>query len=150
VTYRLVSLDRRRQTGAAAVEFAIVSGLFFVVLLGAIEMGRLLWTWNAAAEATRLGARMAVVCDINDPDIKLQMQGRLPALTAGNIQLQYFPAGCTALTCQSVSVALTGYTHQPIIPLGLIGGTALSIPIPPFQTTLPKEWMNSTGNPVCN
>jgi Flp pilus assembly protein TadG len=132
------------------VEFAIVSGLFFVVLLGTIEMGRLLWTWNAAAEATRLGARMAVVCDVNDPHIIARMRQRLPALAVGNITLQYIPAGCNAQTCQSVRVALTGYTHQPIIPMPLIGGTNLSIPIPPFQTTLPKEYMNSTGNPVCN
>jgi Flp pilus assembly protein TadG len=140
----------RRQRGAAAIEFAIVASVFFVILLGAIEMGRLLWTWNAAAEATRLGARMAVVCDINDSTIVTRMQERLPALAPGNIVLQYLPAGCTADTCQSVRVSLSGYTHQPIIPLALVGGTALSIAIPPFQTTLPREFMQSAGNPVCN
>jgi Flp pilus assembly protein TadG len=140
----------RCQRGAAAVEFAIVSSVFFVILLGAIEMGRLLWTWNAAAEATRLGARMAVVCDINDSTIVTRMQERLPALAPGNVLLQYLPTGCTTDTCQSVRVSLSGYTHQPIIPLGLLGGTALSIAIPPFQTTLPREFMQSAGNPVCN
>ena len=46
-----------------------------------MEMGRLLWTWNAAVEATRFGARLAVVCDIDDTIIKARMIGRLPALT---------------------------------------------------------------------
>jgi Flp pilus assembly pilin Flp len=136
---------KRAQRGAAAVEFAIVASLFFLILLGIIEMGRLLWTWNAAAEATRLGARMAVVCDKNDPTILVRMRGRLPALADGNITLEYFPSGCTDATCQTVRVSLTGYTHQPIIPF-----LSLTIPIPSFQTTLPKEFMQSTNNAVCN
>lgn len=144
MTRRALSFPRS-QAGVAAVEFALVSTLFFMVLLGTIEMARLLWTWNAAAEATRLGARMAVVCDINDPSIKARMQERLPALQVGDIALTYLPAGCTDANCQSVRVSLAGYTHQPIIPF-----VGLSIPIAPFQTTLPREFMQSTGNPVCN
>lgn len=133
------------QRGAAAIEFAIVSAVFFMLLLGAIEMGRLLWTWNAATEATRLGARMAVVCDINEPNIITRMQQRLPYLEPGNVSLTYLPSGCTDANCQTVRVTLAGYTHQPIIPF-----IALSIPIPTFQTTLPREFMQSAGNPVCN
>lgn len=133
------------QRGAAAIEFAIVSAVFFMLLLGAIEMGRLLWTWNAATEATRLGARMAVVCDINEPNIITRMQQRLPYLEPGNVSLTYLPSGCTDANCQTVRVTLAGYTHQPIIPF-----IALSIPIPTFQTTLPREFMQSAGNPVCS
>lgn len=127
----------RRQAGVAAVEFALVAALFFTILLGAIEMARLLWTWNAAGEATRLGARLAVVCDMNDPGIFRRMQVMLPALQSTNVKIDYFS--------QSVRVTLAGYTHVPIIPF-----VPLSIPIPPFQTTLPKEFMQSAGNPVCN
>jgi hypothetical protein len=133
------------QRGAAAVEFAIVSAVFFMLLLGAIEMGRLLWTWNAATEATRLGARMAVVCDVNEPNIITRMQQRLPYLQPANVTVAYLPSGCTDANCQTVRVTLAGYTHQPIIPF-----IALSIPIPSFQTTLPREFMQSAGNPVCN
>ena len=135
----------RSQRGAAAVEFAVVSSVFFMILLGAIEMARLLWTWNAAAEATRLGARLAVVCDVNAPIIRTRMRQMLPALTNGNITIAYAPAGCTANTCRSVTISLAGYTHVPIIPLA-----ALSIPIQPFTTTLPREFMQSAGNPICN
>lgn len=144
-----VSLPRR-QAGVAAVEFALVAALFFMLLLGAIEMSRLLWTWNAAGEATRLGARLAIVCDINDPSIKTRMRQMLPALQPANVTIDYLNPGnppntCSAATCQSVRVTLAGYTHVPIIPF-----VPLSIPIPPFQTTLPKEFMQSAGNPVCN
>jgi hypothetical protein len=132
------------QRGAAAIEFAIVSAVFFMLLLGAIEMGRLLWTWNAATEATRLGARMAVVCDVNEPNIITRMQQRLGYLQPSNVTVSYFPAGCTDANCQTVRVSLSGYSHRPIIPF-----IALSIPIPTFQTTLPREFMQSAGNPVC-
>src|SRR3954452_7753274 len=60
--------SRHHQAGVAAIEFALVASLFFTVLLGIMEMGRVLFYWNSAAEATRLGARIAVVCDLNDAD----------------------------------------------------------------------------------
>lgn len=63
----------RRQRGATMVEFAIVAGLLVSLLIGIMEMGRMLFYWNATTEATRLGARLAVVCDFNDPDIKAKM-----------------------------------------------------------------------------
>lgn len=140
----------RSQRGVAAVEFAIVAALFFTLLLGAIEMARLLWTWNAATEATRLGARLAVVCDIGDTDIVRRMRVMLPALQPAHVKVDYLNPGsapntCTPLTCKAVRVTLSGYTHVPVIPF-----VALSIPIPAFQTTLPKEYMQSAGNPVCN
>ncbi len=136
---------RRHEFGAAAIEFAIVSAIFFMMLFGAIEMSRLLWTWNAAAEATRLGARMAVVCSVGEESIVRRMRERLPALQPLHVTVSYLPGGCTDANCQSVRVTLAGYTHVPIIPFA-----ALSIPIPPFKTTLPREFMQSDGNPVCN
>jgi Flp pilus assembly protein TadG len=138
-----------RQRGVAAVEFAIVSSLLFSVLFGVMEMGRLLWTWNAAVEATRFGARLAVVCDLNDSHIKSRMISRLPSLANGNIVVTYLnpPAAnntCTAATCKAVKVSLTGYTHYTIIPF-----VPLSLTLPPFATTLRKEFMSSTSNEVC-
>jgi Flp pilus assembly protein TadG len=138
------------QSGVAAVEFALVSALFFTLLFGVIEMGRLLWIWNAAVEATRLGARIAVVCDINDADIKARMTERVPELQTSQITVTYLnpPAAintCTSANCKAVSVELTGYTHDTIIPF-----VPLSLTLPPFETTLRKEFMQSTGNPVCS
>lgn len=137
------------QRGVAAVEFAIVSSLLFTVLFGVMEMGRLLWTWNAAVEATRFGARLAVVCDLNDTHIKSRMIERLPVLTTSKIVVTYLnpPAAvntCTSLDCKSVRVSLTGVTHTTVIPF-----VPLSVTLPPFATTLRKEFMNSAANEVC-
>lgn len=138
------------QAGVAAVEFALVCSVFFTALLGAIEMGRLLWTWNAATEATRLGARLAIVCDKDDADIKAQMVGRLPALSTSNITVTYLDPPnaentCTTATCKAVRVSLTGYEHDTIIPF-----VPLAVTLPPFTTTLRREHMQSTGNPICS
>lgn len=138
------------QRGVAAVEFAIIASLLFTLLIGIMEMGRLLWTWNAAAESTRLGARLAVVCSIGDANIKTRMRQMLPALDNGNIAIDYlnppFAANsCTTDNCKQVRVRLSGHVHQTIIPF-----LPLSVTLPPFQTTLPREYMDSTGNSVCN
>lgn len=142
--------DARHQTGAAAVEFAVVAMVFFTLLIGIMEMGRLLWTWNAAVEATRAGARLAVVCSMNDAAIADRMRDMLPTLAVANIDIDYLNPPfadntCTVDNCKAVRVSLTGYTHVAVIPL-----VPLSLPIPQFQTTLPREGMNSTGNPVCS
>jgi len=135
--------------GAAAVEFALVSRVFFTALIGAMEMGRLLYYWNSAAEATRWGARIAVVCDVDDADIKARMRGLLPLLTDATITVSYAPGGCDVNTCQSATVGLAATTPiETFIPF-----VPLSVLLPTFTTTLPRESMQSTfagvSNPVC-
>ncbi len=55
-----------RQQGVAAVEFALVAIVFFTLLLGIIEFGRLLYMWNTVQEVTRRAAREAVVSPFSD------------------------------------------------------------------------------------
>ena len=141
-----------RQTGSAIVEFALVAVLFFTVLLAIIDFGRILFQWNAAAEATRLGARMAVVCDVGDPSILAGMRNVLlnQNLTSAQLSVAYNPSGCTSSTCTSVTVSISGYQIPFISPF--MGFLMPSVPA--FSTTLPRESMqsiNSAGqeNPVC-
>jgi Flp pilus assembly protein TadG len=54
------------QRGVAAVEFALIVIPFLLLLLGAMEFGRLLYLWNTAQEVTRNAARQAVVTDFTD------------------------------------------------------------------------------------
>lgn len=141
-------IPSRRQRGAVAVEFGLIAFLLATTLIGAMEVGRLLWTWGAAAEATRLGARLAAVCTIDDADIKKRMLERLPVLADTNITLTYLNAGggtaCNNNSCSLVRVALQGYSHKLLVPLPTALG---SIVLPPFSTTLPREVFNSANNP---
>ena len=140
---------RSSQRGAAAVEFALVAIVFFMLLIGIVEMGRVLFTWNAAAEATRYGARVAVVCPKDDPAILARMQKIMPTLTAANVAVSYLPSGCTVASCQQVSVSVQNVPVTTLIP---VSGTVLAIP--PFTTTLPRESMldaiDGHANPVCS
>ena len=62
-------MNARRMRGVYVVEFAIVGLLLFVLLFGVLEMGRLFFTVNALNETVRRGARLAAVCNIDDPRI---------------------------------------------------------------------------------
>jgi Flp pilus assembly protein TadG len=54
----------RDEAGAAAIEFAIVASIFFLLVFGIIDFGFGFHTWNATANAAREGARRAAI----DPD----------------------------------------------------------------------------------
>lgn len=141
------------QLGAAAVEFALVSLVFFTLLIGIMEMSRLLFYWNAAAEATRWGARLAVVCDLNDSIIREKMRVMLPILKTTDISVSYSPSTCDSdaatarASCESVTVEI----KPTVVVKTLIPTLAASLTLPPFVTTLPRESMDSATevNPVC-
>ena len=136
-----------RQQGAATVEFALVAafGGLFIVLFGALELGRAMFYLNTAAEATRLGARIGVVCDANDPSIKSGMTNMLTLLKPENIQVEYAPQGCAASaesarnSCQSVSVSILPGVKVDLI----ISFLPVSFELPEFTTTLSREAMNT-------
>ena len=52
---------RKNERGATIAEFAVVALLFFTMLIGIIEFGRLLYTHNALTDATRAGARFGAL-----------------------------------------------------------------------------------------
>jgi hypothetical protein len=52
---------RQNERGTTVAEFAMVALIFFILIFGIIEFGRLLYTHNALADATRRGARYAVL-----------------------------------------------------------------------------------------
>jgi len=54
-------VDRR---ASSAAEFAMVLPLLLILLLGVIDVGRLMWTWNRAEKATQMGVRYAVATDM--------------------------------------------------------------------------------------
>ena len=71
---------KSRQSGATAVEFALVLLIFLTFLLAITDFSRMLYTWNAASEATRAGARYAVVCD--NTGNKAQVLAKMQSIAA--------------------------------------------------------------------
>lgn len=58
--------NRKNERGTSVAEFATVALFFFVMIFGIIEFGRMLYTHNALADATRRGARYAVLHPASD------------------------------------------------------------------------------------
>jgi Flp pilus assembly protein TadG len=159
-----ISLFRlnNKQKGAAAVEFALISSLLFSIVFGVIEMGRVMFYVNTVGEATALGARMAIVCGLNDADIKKRMRAVLPILDNDNkINITYqqlaacsatlnnncCPSGATdCVTSVTVEIA-DGVVIKTFIPY-----IAFPVTLPKSRTQLRRESMNDFGgtNPMCN
>ena len=85
-----------RQGGVAAVEFAIISLLFFTILFAILEFGRMLYVYNTMQEVTRRGARAAVVRWVDQTaaitSIALFGGAAIPAgaeVTTSNIKIEY-------------------------------------------------------------
>jgi len=133
---------KKSQTGAVIVEFALVAAMFLTVLLGIMDFGRILFLWNSAAEATRLGARKSVVCDLGAARVLADMQKIVP-ITSSNLQIDWYVGNtiqaCDSTNCSGVAVSITGLTITPVSPLSWIGFSTL--PVPGFSTYLPREVM---------
>ena len=142
----------RRQQGITSVEFAVVGLLVMITLFGVLEVGRLLFVFNALSEATRRGARVAAVCQVNDPAIAeitvFNPSGGgaastlLSGLTTGDVVVQYLnqvgadvgdPVANFGLI-EFVRVSIQGFNHRLIVPL--FAGT---FPLQSFATTIPRE-----------
>ena len=53
--------NRKGEQGTTMAEFALIAAVFFMIIFGIIEFGRLLYTHNALTDAARRGARYAVL-----------------------------------------------------------------------------------------
>jgi hypothetical protein len=80
----------RSQRGAAIVEFALVALIFFALVLGTMEFGRLLYLWNTVQEVTRRAAREAVVRDFNTQISAIQREAIFRPGSSGAV---FLPAG---------------------------------------------------------
>jgi len=136
---------RRAQRGATIVEFALVASMLIMLMIGIFEFGRVLFYWNTASEALRLGARTAIVCDVNAAGVVKRVKSLLPILSNANVAVSYSPSGCDVSSCSFVTVSITNVTVRTMIPIA-----KFAIKMPPFTTTLTRESLNSsTGGTAC-
>lgn len=139
---------RSRQRGTTSIEFALVFLIFLTFALAITDFGRMLYTWNAATEATRAGARYAVVCDDtgNKAEVLTRMQRLVPQIS--DISLVWeddVGNACTSSTCTGVTVTIVGFNYKWISPiLGL--GSIAPYTTPTFKTYLPREIMRQDPN----
>jgi TadE-like protein len=154
-------LDRRGERGTSVAEFAMVAMLFFTLVFGIIEFGRMLYTHNALADATRRGARFAVlhpsaqatevknevVYGSNatfDKDGNPTSSPLIAGLTVDMVDVSYegedtdgdpdTPPTSFGSNLGTATVKINGYSFNLSIPL--IGR---AVPMPDYATTLSAE-----------
>jgi len=149
---------KRNQTGSISVELAMVGTFFFMVMLGIIETGRVMFTFNALNEATRLGARAASVCPVQDNIIStistFNDSGVISGIEPGNIIVNYLdqdggvianpnPANPDGfLNVRFVQVSIQGFDYDLLVP----GVGPITLPL--FSTTLPRQSFGIVPNEV--
>ena len=106
------------QAGASVIEFALVLLVFLTFFLGLIDLTRLLYTFHAAQEAARVGARYAAVCDdtTRSADVRTVMQRLVPGTGAQRINPCGHRLDTLARPRQDQSGAVT---LQPRVPVGM-------------------------------
>ena len=140
-------INSGNQKGSTVAEFAIVAGLFFMLIFAIIEFGRLLYTHNALTDAARRGARYAVLHPQNttcvqnvviygESNIDAACAPTGPALINGltttNVTVTYSsPFG---MNIGSATVSITSYTFNLSIPF-----FRQTLTMPAYKTTLPSE-----------
>ena len=130
--------------GATTLEFALVLLVFLMFLLGVTDVARMLYTWNSATEATRLGARYAVVCADTGSDAQVLAKMRKMVPEIGAIKLAWSPAACTAASCEGATVTITALNFRWISPI--VGAVIPPRALPEFSTYLPREMMGQDAN----
>lgn len=126
---------RRLQAGVAAVEFSVTILILFLLTMGIFEFGRVVFAWNAAAEATRAGARTASVSTMYSANIADAMRSVIADLKDSQIAVAYLPAGCDPDTCEAITVTVLGYAISPLMmPVAVL-------PVPISTTTVQRESM---------
>lgn len=143
------------QAGATVIEFALGLIIFLTFFLGVLDFARMLWTWGAANEATRWGARTAVVCSKNAGAVLDRMRKFLPQLQAENLRVDWYSANgldnsCTPNTCTAVEVRIVNLDYVWISPVGWTGSRLIAMP--EFATLLPRESMGQDpdSSSVCS
>ncbi len=153
---------KHQQKGLYIVEFALVAALFFVLLFAVIEFARALFVWNTLTEATRRGARLAVVCPVGHASIAnvtvfnapaaAGASSILPGLDSSDVVTDYLDqTGAVTASFNDiryVRVSIVGFTHTLLIPALLPGLPAMTLTAPAFETTLPRESLGAVPDGV--
>jgi Flp pilus assembly protein TadG len=78
---------RRDQRGVAAVEFGLISPIFFGLLVGIIDVGRYMWTLNTIQYAIDQGVRAGVVEQLTEQEVEDLVKSSLAGLKGGTVEV---------------------------------------------------------------
>ena len=105
---KLCRLCRRNRQGAAVVEFAVVAPLFFLLIFGMIEFGRMVMVQQVLTNASREGARIAVLDGTTGAEVAAAVNNYLVSARVEGAEVAVDPTEpSTAGYGEPVTVAVT-------------------------------------------
>lgn len=106
-TLRRRGRDSQSRRGVATVEFAIVAPLFFLLVLGSIELGRALMVQQILTNASRVGARDAVTLSGTSSSAVTAATNFANGASVGGVNVAVSPNPSTASAGDMISVTVT-------------------------------------------
>ncbi|OAJ92476.1 TadE/TadG family type IV pilus assembly protein [Vibrio bivalvicida] len=142
----------KRQTGISVIEFTIISTALMLVIFSVIEVGRYVYSLQVINDVTRIAARLAVVCRVEDRnDIPaLSIPTYAPGgLTAANVVVDYLDESGNVVvgtltdddvfsTIRYVRARVVDFNYQYTGLLSFVNLTGL-LAVPEFETIRPRE-----------
>jgi hypothetical protein len=129
------------ERGSTLVEYSIAALVFLTSMFAVMEFGRALWVHNALSDATRRGARYAVLNSAgNIAQVKNVVvygdpaggtKSIVPNLSTNDVTVTY---SAMAVNTGSATVSINSYQFQFVIPI--VGTT---ITMPKYTTSLTGE-----------
>ncbi len=103
---RRTSSPRRspRRRGVAAVEFAIVAPLFFLLVIGIIEISRAMMVQQVLINASRVGARRAITMSSNEQAVTDAVNEYVNGMGVSGVDIEVSPNPATAAAGQAITV----------------------------------------------
>lgn len=165
-------ISNKNERGTTMAEFALIAAVFFMIVFGIIEFGRLLYTHNALTDAARRGARYAALHkEIKEDCVKnVVVYGEsnvnpttcavigtpsklINGLGFGNVSVVYegadddnnpnTPATSYGSNLGTATVTISNYTFNLSIPFA-----RRTLTMPPYTTTLTAESAGEEPSPI--
>lgn len=142
--------SKGKQSGLTILEFTLIALALLMLIFGAFEFSRYVFSMQMLNEMTRKAARLAVVCSIDDRNDIVNLPGVVGHRPSGfletNLSIEYLDIeGEPVLDLQDdfanirfVKAQIEGYKFR-FIPLLSFIGDAGAITAPSFPTILPTE-----------
>ena len=115
-------MNNQKERGAAAVEFALVVPLLFLLALGIAEFGRAYHVQTMLSQAAREGVRVKAIRD-DSGGAALATRAAAPTLTLNNITVTTTQSGnaCVVTGTTAVPTATVTITYSHSFVTGLFG-----------------------------
>lgn len=129
--------SRRGRRGQTLVEFAIVLPIIILVVLGLVDLGRAVYSYNTLAQSARQASRLAIV-NQNVTNVKNQAIASAPSLglTAANVDVCFK----TSASTQTICATSTDNCPQSTRVIGCLALVKTSLSYKPMTPVISLFW----------